>query len=218
MDLVNYPFLEYIASCGVPIILATGMGTIEEIRKAVATIENTGNYNLCLLHCISIYPPEIGTIRLNNILGLRIEFPQYPIGFSDHSIGTEMATAAVALGAAIIEKHFTLDRNKIGMDNQMATEPTEMAQLVRNCQNVHAALGNNERIVLPAELEQRKKMRRSVIVTRDLPAGTILTKADLSAKRPGTGLPPEKIEELVGKVLIRDVKADTLVFDSDISK
>lgn len=218
MDLVNYPFLEYIASCGVPIILSTGMGTMEEVRKAVATIEKTGNQNICLLHCISIYPPELSTIRLNNILGLRKEFPNYPVGFSDHSIGTEMAAAAVALGAAMIEKHLTLDRTKIGMDNQMATEPEEMAQLVRNCQNVHLALGDTERIVLPAEMEQRKKMRRSIIATRDLPAGTKLTKNDLGAKRPGTGLPPEKINELVGKVLIRDVKADSLIFDSDFSK
>lgn len=217
MDLVNYPFLEYIASCGVPIILSTGMGTMEEVRKAVATIEKAGNRSMCLLHCISIYPPELSAIHLNNILGLRKEFPNYPVGFSDHSIGTEMAAAAVALGAAMIEKHLTLDRTKIGMDNQMATEPAEMAQLVRNCQNVHIALGDTERIVLPAEMDQRKKMRRSVIATRDLPAGTKLTKTDLGAKRPGTGLPPEKINELVGKVLIRDVKADTLIFDSDFS-
>lgn len=218
MDLVNYPFLEYIASCDVPIILSTGMGTMEEVRKAVATIEKAGNRSMCLLHCISIYPPELSTIHLNNILGLRKEFSNYPVGFSDHSIGTEMAAAAVALGAAMIEKHLTLDRTKIGMDNQMATEPAEMAQLVRNCQNVHIALGDTERIVLPAEMDQRKKMRRSVIAARDLPAGTKLTKTDLSAKRPGTGLPPEKIKELVGKVLIRDVKADTLIFDSDFSK
>lgn len=218
MDLNNYPYLEYIASRGVPIVLATGMSSMEEVRKAVATIENAGNSNLCLLHCISIYPPEISTIHLNNIFGLRKEFPYYPIGFSDHSIGTEMATAAVAMGAAMIEKHFTLDRTKIGMDNQMATEPEEMAQLVRNCQNVHIALGDSERVVLPAEMEQRNKLRRSVVATRDLPAGTILTKADLDAKRPGTGLPPEKINELVGNVLVRDVKADTLIVDSDFSK
>lgn len=217
MDLNNYPFLEYIARSGVPIVLATGMGTMEEIRRAVTTIEDAGNHKICLLHCISIYPPELSTIRLNNILGLRKEFPNCPVGLSDHSMGSEIATAAVALGAAMIEKHFTLDRTKIGMDNQMATEPEEMAQLVSNCQNVHIALGDTERIVLPAEMEQRKKMRRSVIAIRDLPAGTMLTKADLSAKRPGTGLPPEKINELVGKVLLRDVKADTLIFDSDFS-
>jgi N-acetylneuraminate synthase len=129
-----------------------------------------------------------------------------------------MATAAVALGGAMVEKHFTLDRTKIGMDNQMATEPEEMAHLVRSCKNVHIALGDTERIVLPAEMEQRKKMRRSVIVTRDLSAGARLEQVDLSAKRPGTGFPPEKMAELVGKVLCRDVKADTLIQPEDISE
>lgn len=218
MDLVNYPFLSYIAKFGVPIFLSTGMGTMEEVRRAVATIEEAGNPNLCLFHCISIYPPEISTIHLNNILGLRKEFPKYPIGFSDHSIGTEMAAAAVALGAAMVEKHLTLDRTKIGMDNQMATEPEEMALLVRQCHNVNIALGGTERIVLPAELEQRTKMRRSIIVTRDMPAGTVLTKNDLNAKRPGTGIPTEKIKDLIGKVLTRDVKADTLIYYSDFSQ
>jgi len=216
MDLNNYPFLEYIAKTGAPIVLATGMSDMEEIRKAVATIEKTGNRNLCLLHCISIYPPEIKTIKLNNIQGLRQEFSEYPIGFSDHSIGTEMASAAVALGAAMIEKHLTLDKSKIGMDNQMATEPEEMARLVQSCWNVQLAMGGTQRVVLEDELEQRKKMRRSIIVTRDLKAGSILQKEDLDSKRPGTGLPPEKMEELVGKKLTRDVDADTLIFKNDL--
>lgn len=217
MDLVNYPFLDYIARRGVAIVLSTGMGTLEEVRRAVGTIEDAGNGNICLLHCISIYPPEISTIRLNNILGLREAFPTHPVGFSDHSLGTEMATAAVALGAAMVEKHLTLDRKKIGMDNQMASEPEEMAQLVRHCHNVNIALGDTERIVLPAELDQRLKMRRSVIVIRDVPAGTRLTRDDLGTKRPGTGLPPEKLAELVGRVVKNDLKADTLVLASDIA-
>lgn len=216
MDLVNYPFLAYIAGCGVPIVLSTGMGTMEEIHKAVAVIEKSGAPQLCLLHCISIYPPELSTIHLNNLLGLRKEFPKYPVGFSDHSTGCEMAIAAVAMGAALIEKHLTLDRSAIGMDNQMATEPREMAQLVRCCQNVHVAMGSMERTVLPAELEQRKKMRRSVTVVRDLPAGTVLSNEDMSAKRPGTGLPPEKIDELVGRVLARAMEADMLLLESDL--
>ena len=217
MDLNNYSYLGYIARTGVPIVLSTGMSEMEEIRKAVETIEMEENNNICLLHCISIYPPETSTIRLNNILGLREEFPNYPIGFSDHSIGTEMATAAVALGACMIEKHFTLDRTKIGMDNQMASEPDEMELLVRNCHNVQIALGDTARIVLPAELEQRKKMRRSVITVKDLKAGAKLTADDLDVKRPGTGLPPDKINELIGKNLLRDIESDTLLKEEDIS-
>ena len=131
MDLNNLKYLRYIAKKNVPIVLSTGMSTMDEIKRAVKTIEDEGNKQICLLHCISIYPPETETIHLNNIIGLREVFPNYPIGFSDHSHGVEMAVAATALGAALIEKHLTLDSKKIGMDNQMATEPEEMAQMVR---------------------------------------------------------------------------------------
>lgn len=215
MDLNNLKYLRYIAQKNIPIVLSTGMSTMDEIRKAVKTIETEGNKNICLLHCISIYPPEIETIHLNNILGLREEFPDYPIGFSDHSHGVEMASAAVALGAALIEKHLTLDSKKIGMDNQMATEPEEMAQMVQCCHNVNIALGGKNRVVLEAEAEQMKKMRRSVILTNDLTAGHILTEQDLDAKRPGDGISPDQIDNLVGKKLIRDVKADELLTTED---
>lgn len=217
MDLVNYPFLKYIAEKGAPVVLSTGMSDMDEIRKAVATFEDAGNTNVCLLHCTSIYPPNLSTIRLNNILGLRQEFPNYPIGYSDHSLGIEIAAASVALGAALIEKHFTLDKAKIGMDNQMAMEPEEMAQLVRACQNVQLGLGGRERVVSDDELEQRKKMRRSIVATRDLTAGTELIAEDLDAKRPGTGLPPEQISELIGKTVARDVEKDTLILETDLS-
>lgn len=216
MELNNYPFLEYIARTGAPIVLSTGMGDTDEIQRAVETITSVGNSNICLLHCISIYPPELSTIRLKNITGLQEMFPDFPIGFSDHSIGTEMASAAVALGACLIEKHLTLDNKRIGMDNQVASEPEEMAALVRNCRNVQTALGDKKRIVLPAELKQRENMRRSVIVTRDIKAGSRLTAEDLDAKRPGTGIPPSKMKELIGKAVLRDIEADTLVIETDI--
>lgn len=217
MDINNYPFLEYISKTGMAIVLSTGMAHMEEVCKAVEVIKEAGNKNLCLLHCISIYPPEISTIRLNNIIGLREEFPECPIGFSDHSIGIEIPTAAVALGAAMIEKHFTLDREKIGMDNQMATEPEEMRQMVQNCHNVHLAMGDKNRIVLNEEMEQRKKMRRSIIAAKDLRAGCTISREDLDFKRPGDGYPPEKIDELIGKVLKKDVAGDTVIVESDFS-
>ena len=216
MELNNHPYLEYIAKTGAPIVMATGMGSMNEIKRAVEVIKNAGNDNLCILHCISIYPPELSSIRLKNILGLRQEFADCTIGFSDHSIGVEVAVAAVAMGATLIEKHFTLDKSKIGMDNQMATEPEEMAQLVQSCRNVQIALGGTERIVSKEELEQRIKMRRSIIATRDLKAGTILCKEDLDAKRPGTGFPPDQIKDLLGKTLVADVEKDTLIPESAI--
>lgn len=216
MDSNNYPYLRYIAKKGCPIVLSTGMSTIEEVEKAVEVIEEAGNSQICLLHCISIYPPELETIHLNNILGLRERFPQYPIGFSDHSHGVEMACAATALGASLIEKHLTLDRKKIGMDNQMATEPDEMKLMVDRCNNVQCAMGTKERVVMQAEQEQMLKMRRSVIVTRDMAVGEILTYETLDAKRPGTGISPALIDSLVGKKLVRDVKADMLLEKEDI--
>lgn len=215
MDLNNLKYLRYIGNKHVPIVLSTGMSTIEEIKRAVKTIEETGNKHICLLHCISIYPPKMETVHLNNILGLRAEFPDYPIGFSDHSKGVEMAVASVALGGALIEKHLTLDCKKIGMDNQMATEPEEMRQMVKCCLNTFVAMGRKEREVLQDEQEMMEKMRRSVVPTSDLKAGHIFTIEDLDAKRPGTGIPADEIDSLVGKTLVRDVEADTLLNRDD---
>lgn len=215
MELNNYPFLEYIAKTGAPIVLSTGMGTMDEICNAVETIENAGNKNICLLHCISIYPPEISTINLKNIVGLQEQFPNYPIGFSDHSSGTEMAAAAVALGACLIEKHITLDKSKIGMDNQMATEPDEMKKMVDQCKNVFSALGTKERIVLEAEMTQRKNMRRSLVYTRNIEAGETLTISDIDAKRPGTGFSPVDINKFIGRTVTKNAKKDYLISEED---
>ena len=156
-------------------------------------------------------------IHLNNIIGLREAFPNYPIGFSDHSLGIEISSAAIVLGACMIEKHFTLDKTKIGMDNQMAIEPNEMSALVENCNNIKKSLGNKKRVVSKYELDQRKLMRRSIISKKDLKAGTKLTLDDLDTKRPGTGLPPEMIDELVGKVLVNDIDCDMLLNKDDFS-
>lgn len=215
-DVNNYPYLRYIARKMVPIILSTGMADIDEIIKAVDVITSEGNTQVILLHCISIYPAAPETINLNNLLGLREVFPDFAIGFSDHTLGTEIATASIALGAAVIEKHFTLDKRKMGMDNNMAIEPDEMSRLVTHCHNVFSSLGSTKRVVSEKELEQRKKMRRSVVFTRDLSAGHQLRVEDMDVKRPGTGLTPEWIDKLVGQTLKHNVKSDQLVSDADI--
>ena len=217
MDLNNYRYLSYIAGRGVPIVLSTGMSEMHEIKKAIKTIENAGNDKICILHCVSTYPNEISTIRLNNILGLRSEFPDYPVGFSDHSIGNEIPTAAVALGACMIEKHFTLDKTKIGMDNQMASEPNEMAQMIKQCNNVQAAMGGIERKVSSSEMDQRIKMRRSIVAKKDLRAGAILKIELLDVKRPGTGMPPEKIDVVLGKTLKNNLSKDSILDKKDLA-
>ena len=216
MEIDNHPFLKYIGNKGVPIIISTGMSEIEEIRDAVRVIEATGNRNLCILHCVSVYPAPADVINLNNIRMLQEEFRDYPIGYSDHTIGFEIAAASVAMGAAVIEKHFTLDNAKMGMDNSMATEPKTMKELVRACYNVHEAMGNYKRCVLDDEKEQIKKMRRSIISTREIEAGHILEAADLTAKRPGDGISPSRINQIIGKTVINDIKKGYKISENNL--
>lgn len=215
MELNNYPFLEFVAKLDTAIVLSTGMGEIEEIHKAVDIIEKAGNTRICLLHCVSNYPTELQDVNLRNIVGLEREFPQYPIGFSDHTLSTDIASAAVSIGACLIEKHFTLDRKSIGMDNQMAMEPAEMKEMISHCLNVHTALGSLERKLSEDELQQRKKMRRSLIYTRDMKIGETVQAVDLDAKRPGIGVPPKELERYIGRKLARDVTGDTLLVEED---
>ena len=216
MDLNNYPFLQYIAKKNVPIILATGMSDIEEIEKAVEVIRETGNDRLCLLHCISIYPPQMNTVNLSNINGLRKRFGEYPIGLSDHTLGTEIASASITMGTAVIEKHLTLDKSRMGWDNDMAMEPWEMKQMIEACHNVYDALGTETRVVYEAELQQRENIRRSIVSARDLKAGDVLAMEDMDVKRPGTGIKPEMMKELVGRTVNRDISRDELIMYEDL--
>ncbi len=216
MDINNYPFLEYIARKDTAIILSTGMSTYEEVEKAVSIIIGAGNRRLALLHCISLYPVDYDDINLNNITCFRKSYPDFPIGFSDHSIGFEIPCAATALGSCVIEKHFTLDKSKIGMDNQMATEPDDFKKMIECCGNVALALGSTERIVSNKEKEMLLKMRRSVVAKQDLPIGTVLSRSDFNYKRPGDGISPADADKLVNKRLNKDIKADYFIRREDI--
>lgn len=206
MEINNLPFLKYIAETGLPMVLSTGMASLEEIKAAVAAIEGTGNRKLCILHCVSVYPAPSEIINLNNIKLLQQEFPDYPIGYSDHTVGSEVAAGAVAMGAALIEKHFTLDNKKMGMDNNMATEPAQMKQLVGSCHSVFRALGSIQRILLPEEKEQMIKMRRSLVAARDISAGQVINADDIEAKRPGDGLSPTEADSIIGRETLVDVQ------------
>lgn len=216
MDINNYPFLKYIAGKGIPMVVSTGMADITEIEKAVNTIESAGNKNLCLLHCVSIYPAETEMINLRNVTLLKNRFPSYPIGYSDHTLGIEIPAAAVALGACVIEKHFTLDNSKMGWDNSMAMEPERFKELVDCCRSVNRAMGSEERIVSDAEIKQRGNMRRSIVAKTGLLQGHIITESDLDVKRPGIGFSPEMIDGLIGKAVVRDIEADTIINAEDI--
>ena len=218
MEINNKDFLEYIARKDIPVILSTGMAEMQEVDKAIRIFEELNNKNLVILHCVSIYPTPIESVNLNNILGLRERFTDYPIGFSDHTLGDEAAIAATTLGAAVIEKHITLDSKMIGMDNQMAMEPAELTNLVIRCHNISKAMGKKERVLSEVEYKQRDNMRRSIVTTRTLSKGHIITRDDLDFKRPGNGIPPEKINDLIGKKINKDIECDTIIMESDLNK
>jgi len=211
MELDNLPYLTALGNLGVPLVLSTGMGTSTEVIRAVNTIQATGNQQLVILHCTSVYPSAPEIIRLQNIAGLRTEFPQFPIGYSDHSIGIEIPAASVALGACLIEKHFTLDSKRIGMDNQMATEPAEMQAMVHACHNVHAAMGGSARLLCAEEQAQIPKMRRSMVSIQDLPIGTVLAPEHIEFKRPGTGVSPADHEQYIGRTIRVAIESGSII-------
>jgi len=216
MDINNIPYLNYIARKGVPIVLSTGMASLEEIEAAITEIEAAGNHNVCILHCVSLYPVEAQYVNLNNMVMLKERFPEYAVGYSDHTTGSEVACGAVVLGAALIEKHFTLDNKKIGWDNQMATEPADMKELVNRCRKVHISLGGYERKLTPDEMEQRKRMRRSLVAATDMETGHRIEPGDLTARRPGDGIPVNEYESIIGRFLTRDIKEGYMISEEHL--
>ncbi|MEG0370964.1 MAG: N-acetylneuraminate synthase family protein [Clostridium sp.] len=216
MDLNNYPFLRYIAKKSVPIIISTGLSEMHEIDKAIRVIEDEGNKKICILHCISIYPPEVEDINLNNILGLRMSYPEYPIGFSDHSLGYEIPIASVALGSCLIEKHFTLDKDMFGWDHKISADFSDMKKMVQYSENVYKSLGSTRKLISEKEKLKRLAFRRSVVAAKNLKKGAILCEDDLDLKRPGTGMPPEYIEYLIGKCLNKDIEYDEIIKRDDV--
>jgi N-acetylneuraminate synthase len=194
------------------------MGSIQEIQEAVETISKFGNKRICILHCVSLYPTQTKEMNLQNILGLREIFGDFPIGFSDHSEGSPLAIAATALGAALIEKHFTLDKTKIGMDNQMAMETDELAHMIQGCRDVFESLGQKERQVSDAEINQRKIMRRSLVSSRDLAVGHVIQRDDIIFKRPGDGIQISDIDSVIGKTVIKGISSSCIIELSDFEQ
>lgn len=217
MEINNLSFLEYIARKNIPMMLSTGMASYDEIDRAVRVITDTGNHNLCILHCVSVYPAAAENIHLNNIVYLKERYPDFVIGYSDHTIGSEVACGAIALGAGVIEKHFTLDSAKMGMDNNMATEPEAMKDMVEKCHSVYRAMGSAERILSESEKMQQAKMRRSIVAKTDISEGTVITADMLECKRPGTGLEPSMQKNILGKKVNRSIKKGYMILEKDIA-
>lgn len=209
MDLNNYPFLEYIAKKDKPVILSTGLSTLAEVDEAIRTILNTGNDKIIILHCVSIYPPKDDEVNLNNIDMLR-DLYGYPTGYSDHTIGIAAPILSVAKGACIIEKHFTLDKKMEGWDHKVSADPYELGIIVEECKKSFKMLGSYNRVVNESK-ERMESFRRSIVATREIKSGEMISREDLTFKRPGTGLEPKHLEFIVGKIAKRDIRFDELV-------
>jgi sialic acid synthase SpsE len=214
-DLVNLPLVTYAASKGKPLVLSTGMADLEETRTAVDVARAAGADEVVVLHCVSAYPARAEDANLAAMATLASEFG-VPVGFSDHTLGTTVAIAAAALGACMIEKHFTLDRCAPGPDHAASLEPGELAELVRALRAATSAIGDGVKRPVEAELENMPVVRRSVAASLDLPAGATLTRSALVALRPGTGIPAGRLEELVGRTLARDVGRFQLLAPEDL--
>lgn len=213
---VNHPLLlRSIGATGKPVLLSTGMATLGEVEAAVAALREAGSGEVCLLHCVSIYPPDPRDVHLRNIPTLRAAFDA-PVGFSDHTLGVAIPLAAVALGACVIEKHFTIDKDMEGWDHAISADPEEMRRLVEDSRLVHASLGSAVRTVSQAEMEKRRRFRRRIVARRELPAGHVLTLDDIDFKRPGTGIHPNEYELVVGRRLTRPVGRDHELEWSDL--
>lgn len=209
-DLTNLPFLAELSQLKRPIILSTGMATIQEVKETMKVLRSEKHSSIALLHCVSAYPAMPHEINLRVLRSLGQSF-HVPIGFSDHTEGLPIAFAAIALGACILEKHFTLDRGLKGPDHSFSLNPTELAALVRGVRDVEASLGHGVKKPGPREMTMATLSRRSLTAARNLKAGDLIDASSLMALRPGTGLSPRFLPFLLGRRLLRDIPVGTCI-------
>ena len=215
-DACNLPFLRQVAETGKPVILSTGMSTLEEVREAVDAILSTGNRRLMLLHAITSYPTHPENVNLAAMQTLAQEFPGLDVGYSDHTIGPVACVCAAAMGARIVEKHFTWDKNAAGPDHVISADPTEMGQIVDSIRKFEIMRGSGVKEPAASESKTRINNRKSVILAKPLSAGEEITAGHLSVKRPGYGIAPKFLEQLVGRTAVRDLDADEVLTWNDL--
>jgi N-acetylneuraminate synthase/N,N'-diacetyllegionaminate synthase len=214
-EITNTPLLRHVARFGLPLLVSTGMADLEEVRLCVATLREAGASEITLLHCVTEYPAPVDQINLRAMATLREAFG-VPVGYSDHSEGLEIAFAAVALGATVLEKHFTLDRTMPGPDHTSSLEPAELQAMVRGIHAIESALGNGVKTPAPCELKNRDVVRRSLVVARRIERGETVAEQDLTAKRPGTGICPTLIDSIVGRRIAKTLEPGSILEWKDL--
>jgi N,N'-diacetyllegionaminate synthase len=209
-DTNNIPYLQHIAKWDLPIILSTGMSDLEEVRESVNALKKAGARKIVVLHCTTNYPTPYDEANLKAMLTLKEELGLIT-GYSDHTMGIEAPIAAVAMGAKVIEKHFTLDRNMPGPDHLASIEPDELKQMVTSIRNIEKSLGSGKKTPFKSEQKIAEIARKSVVAARFVPAGKKLTADDLILKRPGTGIKPKFWNKVLTKKAKRDIKEEELI-------
>ena len=214
-DLTNFPLLEHTAKKNKPMILSTGMADMKIVKQAYNLVKNFNN-NIAILQCTSTYPAKFEEIHLNVIHTYKNEFPDVVIGYSGHELGIAIPTVSVALGARIIERHFTLDRTMKGGDHAASLEPNGFEKMVRDIRHVEDALGSTEKNIQESEKPIFKKLGKSLVSTNHISAGSIINRSMITTKGPGTGISPMKLQEVIGKKTKTDIDKDTIIKDSFI--
>lgn len=209
-ELTNLPLLRHMANKKRPMILSTGLSTLDEIEEALAVITEEGVEEIILLHCVTSYPAKEEEANLKVMDLLRRQFG-FPVGFSDHTLSITVPIAAAALGAVLIEKHFTLDKTLLGPDHRASLEPTEFKEMVKGIRDVEKALGDGMKRLTANEEEIKKAARRSIVAKTRIPKGTIIRENMVDFKRPGTGLEPKNLCKIVGKRTKKDIEPDELI-------
>ncbi|ASY11436.1 N,N'-diacetyllegionaminate synthase [Candidatus Planktophila dulcis] len=211
-EITNLPYLRFIAAQKKEIILSTGMSTLKEIDSALTTLVDGGAKleDITVLHCTTNYPAQMNEVNLKAMVSIGSEF-KVKTGYSDHTVGIEVAIAAVALGATVIEKHFTLDRNLPGSDHRSSLEPTELTALVQSIRNIEIAMGDGVKRPMEAELANRNAARKSLVASREIAKGELFTLENVSVKRPGSGISPMEWDSIIGTVASKDFSEDDLI-------
>lgn len=211
-EITNLPYLEFIGKTKIPVILSTGMANLREIEDALEILIKNGTDKNCIqvLHCNTDYPTKFEDVNLNAMLTMRNELG-VEIGYSDHTDGIEVSVAAVALGATVIEKHFTLDKNLPGPDHKASLNPSDLKLLVSQIRNVEKALGHSEKLPSDSEYKNIKIARKSIVAERDISVGEVFSEKNLTIKRPGSGVSPMKWYELMGTLSTKSYKKDELI-------
>ena len=211
-EITNLPYLRKVGSYGKPVILSTGMASMKEIESAIMALEAAGTQRalITVLHCNTDYPTPMVDVNLRAMNTIGREFG-VAVGYSDHTMGTEVAIAAVALGATVIEKHLTLDRKLPGPDHKASLEPEEFGSMVRAIRNIELAMGSSEKVPTSSELRNKPIARKSLVAKVPIKAGEIFTERNVTTKRPGTGISPMRWDEIIGQLAKRDYRKDDLL-------